>query len=107
MRDVEAIETLCGRLGGLTAMAAELSKDGQFCTPQQIYAWRKHGRVAPEHRQRFLSLFNRVMPKAKHLALTFLATPAMNTNGSGSHGRTSGRKAQPKGKRQSKAARSR
>jgi hypothetical protein len=103
MRDVETINLLADKLGGLTAMAAELSKDGVFTTPQAIYAWKVRGRVAPEHRQRFLSLYNRTMPKSRQLGMDFLATPATDaTNGAG-HGRKSGTK--PKSKRARKAAR--
>src|SRR5579883_1265339 len=93
MRDLKVITDLCDALGGLSATARELSIPDRPLTPQHIYNWRKRGRVAPEQRLNFLTVFNRVMPKRKHLDLTWLASPAANSNGSASHGGKSRRKA--------------
>ena len=68
--DLKVIGDLCDALGGLSAAARELSTDEQQLTPQHIYNWRKRGRVAPEQRLHFLTVFNRVMPKRKHLDLS-------------------------------------
>jgi hypothetical protein len=92
MRDLKVITDLCDALGGLSATARELSTPKKKISPQHIYNWRKRGRVAPEQRLAFLTLYNRVMPKRRHLGLHWLASPAANhDNGSEHHGRTSRR----------------
>ena len=91
--DLKVIDDLCDALGGLSATARELSTEQRQLTPQHVYNWRKRGRVSPEQRLNFLTLYNRVMPKRKHLDLTWLASPAANNDGSATHGRKSRRKA--------------
>ena len=99
--DLKVIADLCDALGGLSAAARELSTDEQQLTPQHIYNWRTRGRVAPEQRLHFLTVFNRVMPKRKRLDLSWLASPAASTsNGSSKHGGASGRKAPARKARQ-------
>jgi len=99
--DLKVIGDLCDALGGLSAAARELSTDAQQLMPQHLYNWRKRGRVAPEQRLHFLTVFNRVMPKRKHLDLSWLASPAASTsNGSSKHGGKSRRKAPTRKARQ-------
>jgi len=99
MRDLKAINDLCIALGGLSATARELSTADKPLKAQHIHNWRRRGRVAPEQRLNFLTVFNRVMPKAKRLDMTWLASPAANYgNGSMNHGGKSRRKAQPRRK---------
>lgn len=99
MRDLQAINDLCTAVGGLSAAARELSTPARPLRAQHIHNWRKRGRVAPEQRLNFLTVFNRVMPKRKHLDMTWLASPAAHYgNGSANHGGKSRRKARPKRK---------
>src|SRR5262245_21156642 len=91
--DSTVIEAFCQKVGGLKAAAALLQTEERPLTPQHIYNWRKRGRVAPEQRFHFREVFNREMPKRKHLGLEWLAAPAINGNRSASHGRKSRQKA--------------
>ena len=94
MRDLKAINDLCTALGGLSAAARELSIPSKPLSAQHIYNWRKRGRIAPEQRLNFLTVFNRVKPKGKQLDMQWLASPAANYgNGSASNGGKSRRKA--------------
>src|SRR5262245_57721773 len=101
--DQKVISDLCEALGGLSAVARKMSTDERPLTPQHVYNWRKRGRVSPEQRLNFLTLFNQVMPKRKRLDLTWLASPAANTsNGSAHHGGKSRRKASARKARRSR-----
>jgi hypothetical protein len=96
MRDLKAIDLLVTAMGGLTATARKLSTPSKPLTAQHIHNWRTRGRVSPEQRLRFLTVFNKVMKKQQQLDLSWLASPAANYgDGSASNGRKSRRKTQP------------
>ena len=99
MRDLKAIDLLVTALGGLTATARKLSTPSKPLRAQHIHNWRTRGRVSPEQRLRFLTVFNKVMEKQQRLDMSWLASPAANYgNGSAGNGGKSRRKAQPKRK---------
>jgi hypothetical protein len=99
MRDLKAIDLLVTALGGLTATARKLSTPSKPLRAQHIHNWRTRGRVSPEQRLRFLTVFNKVMEKQQRLDMSWLASPAANYgNGSASNGGKSRRKAQSKRK---------
>ena len=94
MRDLKAIDLLVTALGGLTATARKLSTPSKPLRAQHIHNWRTRGRVSPEQRLRFRTVFNKVMEKQQRLDMSWLASPAANYgNGSASNGGKSRRKA--------------